>query len=84
MYNTHAKMDQFYERRYKMYKNFTGLKKMFQGSQKYSQKGLLEILFSDVRKKIFYGKSCVFSKEKKWHRCGVADPCGSGRKLNFC
>ena len=56
---------------------------MFQDSQKYSQKGLLEILFSDVRKNSFYGKSWVFSKGKKWHRCGAADPGGSGRKLNF-
>ena len=52
---------------------------MFQDSQKYSQKGLLEILFSDVRKKSFYGKSWVFSRGKKWHRCGAADPGGSGQ-----
>jgi hypothetical protein len=38
---------------------------MFQDSQKYSQKSLWEILFSDVRKNSFYGKSWVFSKGKK-------------------
>ena len=56
---------------------------MFQDSQKYSQKGLLEILFSDVRKNSSYDKSWVFSKGKKWHRCGAADPGGSGPKLSF-
>ena len=59
------------------------LKKIFQYSQKYSPKGHLAKLFSDVRKNSFYDKSCDFSKGKKWHRCGAADPGGSGRKLNF-
>ena len=38
------------------------LRKAFQNSQKYSQKGRFVILFSDVRKNLFYGKSCVFSR----------------------
>ena len=60
------------------------LKKIFQYSQKYSPKGHLVMLLSDVTKNLFYDKSCDFSKEKKWHRCGVADPGGSGPKFNFC
>ena len=56
---------------------------MFQDSKKYSQKGLLEILFSDVRKNLFYGKSCVFSKASTWYRCRVGDPGGNGSKIGF-
>ena len=37
------------------------LRKSFQYSQKYGQKGCFQILFSDVRKKLFYDKSWVFS-----------------------
>ena len=37
------------------------LRESFQYSQKYSPKGRFVILFSDVRKKLFYDKSCVFS-----------------------
>ena len=37
------------------------LRKSFQYSQKYGQKGHFVILFSDVRKNSFYDKSCVFS-----------------------
>ena len=37
------------------------LRKSFQYSQKYGQKGCFGILFSDVRKNLFYDKSCVFS-----------------------
>ena len=37
------------------------LRESFQYSQKYDQKGRFVILFSDVRKNLFYDKSCVFS-----------------------
>ena len=37
------------------------LRKSFQYSQKYGQKGRFVILFSDVRKNLFYDKSWVFS-----------------------
>ena len=36
------------------------LKKLFQYSQKYGQKDRFVTLFSDVRKKLFYDKNCVF------------------------
>ena len=39
------------------------LKKLFKYSQKYSPKGYLSILFSDVRKNLFYDNS--WEKEKK-------------------
>ena len=37
------------------------IRESFQYSQKYDQKGRFVILFSDVRKFLFYDKSCVFS-----------------------
>ena len=37
------------------------LRESFQYSQKYGQKGRCVILFSDVRKKLFYDKNWVFS-----------------------
>ena len=37
------------------------LRKPLHYSQKYGQKGCFVILFSNVRKNLFYGKSCVFS-----------------------
>ena len=37
------------------------LRKPLHHSQKYGQKGRFVILFSDVRKILFYDKSCVFS-----------------------
>ena len=40
------------------------LKKIFQKSQNYSKKGLLATLLHLVTKKIFYDKSCVFSKNQ--------------------
>ena len=36
------------------------LRESFQYSQKYGQKGRFVILFSNVRKNLFYDKSCVF------------------------
>ena len=36
------------------------IKNIYQGLQKYSQKGRFVILFSDVTKNLFYDKSCVF------------------------
>jgi hypothetical protein len=57
-----------------------GLKKIFQDSQNYSQKGLLVTLLIDVKKNLFYGTSCVFSKGSTWHR----SPCAEmGQKLDF-
>jgi hypothetical protein len=37
------------------------LRESFQYSQKYGQKCCCVILFFDVRKNLFYDKSCVFS-----------------------
>ena len=59
------------------------LKKIFQDSRKYDQKGHFVILFSDVTKNIFYSKICVFSKESTWHRCVVGETGGNGSKLDF-
>ena len=51
-----------------------GLKKILQDSQNYSQKGLLVTLLIDVKKNLFYDKSCVFSKTEME---------GNGSKIGF-
>ena len=43
------------------------LKKILQDLQNYSQKGLLVTLLIDIKKNLFYDKSCVFSKGSTWH-----------------
>jgi len=59
------------------------LKIILQDSQNYSQKGLLVTLLIDVKNKIIYDKSCVFSKESTWHRSPCAEMEGSGSKIGF-
>ena len=51
---------------------------MYQGLQKYSQKGRFVILFSDVTKNLFYDKRCVFSKKLTWRKLAEI-----GQKLDF-
>ena len=59
------------------------LKKIFQDSRKYDQKGHFVILFSDVTKNVFYDKIYVFQKNQLgigvWWR-KVAE---IGQKLDF-
>ena len=57
------------------------LKKILQDSQNYSQKGLLVTLLIDVKKNLFYDKSCVFSKESIWHRSPCAEMEGNVSKI---
>ena len=59
------------------------LKKMLQDSQNYGQKGLLVTLLIDVKKNLFYDKSCVFSKGSTWHRSPCAEMVGNGSKIGF-
>ena len=59
------------------------LKKILQDSQNYSQKGLLVTLLIDVKKNLFYDKSCVFSKGSTWHRSPCAEMEGNGSKIGF-
>ena len=59
------------------------LKKILQDSQNYSQKGLLVTLLIDVKKNIFYDKSCVFSQGSTWHRSPCAEMEGNGSKMDF-
>ena len=51
----------FQNNRCKYVRILQDLRESFQYSQKYGQKGRFVILFSYVRKNLFYGKSCVFS-----------------------
>jgi hypothetical protein len=51
----------FKKNRCKYVRILQDLRESFQYFQKYDQKGRFVILFSDVRKKLFYDKSCVFS-----------------------
>ena len=59
------------------------LKKILQDSQNYSQKGLLVTLLIDVKKNLFYDKSCVLSKGSTWHRSPCAEMEGNGSKIGF-
>ena len=59
------------------------LKEILQDLQNYSQKGLLVTLLIDVKKNLFYDKSCVFSKGSTWHRCPCAEKEGNGSKIGF-
>ena len=54
------------------------LKKILQDSQNYSQKDLLVTLLIDVKKNLFYDKSCVFSQGSTWHRSPCAEMEGNG------
>ena len=59
------------------------LKKIPQDLQNYSQKGLLVTLLIDVKKNLFYDKSCVFSQGSTWHRSPCAEMEGNGSKMDF-
>ena len=59
------------------------LKKILQDSQSYSQKGLLATLLINVKKNLFYDKSCVFSQGSTWHRVPCAEMEGNGSKMDF-
>ena len=59
------------------------LKKILQDSRNYSQKGLLVTLLIDVKKNLFYDKSCVFSIGSTWHRSPCAEMEGNGSKIGF-
>ena len=59
------------------------LKKILQDLQNYGQKGLLVTLLIDVKKNLFYDKSCVFSKGSTWHRSPCAEMEGNGSKIGF-
>ena len=54
------------------------LKKIFQKLPNYSKKGLLVTLLHLVTKKLFYDKSCVFSKGSTWYRSPCAEIEGNG------
>mgnify|MGYP007022692492 FL=1 len=58
-------------------------KKIIQGLQKYSQKGLLAWLLFDVIKNLFYDKSWLFPKESTWYRSPWAEMGGNGSKIGF-
>ena len=58
-------------------------KKIIQGLQKYSQKGLLAWLLFDVIKNLFYDKSWLFPKESTWYRSPWAEMGGNGSKMAF-
>ena len=59
------------------------LKKILQDLKNCSQKGLLVTLLIDVKKNLFYDKSCVFSKESTCHRSSCAEMEGNGSKMDF-
>ena len=59
------------------------LKKVLQDLQNYSQKGLLATLLINVKKNLFYDKSCVFSQGSTWHRSPCAEMEGNGSKMDF-
>jgi hypothetical protein len=59
------------------------LKKILQDSQNYSQKGLLATLLINVKKNLFYDKSCVFSQGSTWHRSPCAEMEGNWSKMDF-
>ena len=62
---------------------FQDLKKIIQDLQNYSQKGLLVTLLIDIKKNLFYDKSCVFSKGSTWHRSPCAEMEGNESKIGF-
>ena len=51
----------FKNNRCKYFTILQDLRESFQNLQKYDQKGSFVILISNVRKNLFYDKSCVFS-----------------------
>ena len=67
-----------------IYYDFAGFEKNIpEKIRNYSKKGLSVTLLHLVTKKIFYGKSCVFSKESTWHMWVVQETVGNGSKLDF-
>ena len=73
----------FKNKRYKCSRILQDLKKNFQDSQKYSQKGLLVTLFPVVTKKLFYDEKWLFSNKPTWHRSPCEEMCGNWSKMGF-
>ena len=71
----------FKNKRYKCSRILQDLKKKFQDSQKYSQKGLLVTLFPVVAKNLFYDEKWLFSKGSTWHRSPCEEMCGNWSKM---
>ena len=73
----------FKNKRYKCSRILQVLKKMFQDSRKYSQKGLLATLFPVVAKNLFYDEKWLFSKNSTWYRSPCEEMCGNRSKMDF-
>ena len=73
----------FKEKDVKYIRILQDFKKIPQDLQNYSQKGLLVTLLIDIKKNLFYDKSCVFSKGSTWHRSPCAESEGNGSKIGF-
>ena len=73
----------FKNKEVKYNRSLKDLKKILQDLQNYSQKGLLVTLLIDVKKNLFYDKSCVFSKGSTWHRSPCAEMEGNWSKIGF-
>ena len=73
----------FKNKRYKYSRILQDLKKKFQDSQKYSQKGLLVTLFPVVTKKLFYDEKWLFSNKPTWHWSPCEEMCGNWSKMGF-
>ena len=73
----------FKNKRYKSSRILQVLKKMFQNSRKYSQKGLLVTLFPVVAKNLFYDEKWLFSKNSTWYRSPCEEMCGNRSKMDF-
>ena len=73
----------FKNKRYKCSRILQDLKKKFQDSRKYSQKGLLVTLFPVVAKNLFYDEKWLFSKGSTWHRSPWQEMGGNWSKMGF-
>ena len=73
----------FKNKRYKCSRILQVLKKMFQDSRKYSQKGILVTLFPVVAKNLFYDEKWLFSKNSTWYRSPCEEMCGNRSKMDF-
>jgi hypothetical protein len=77
------KLFNFKKKNVKYIRILQDLKKILQDSQNYSQKGLLVTLLIDVKKNLFYDKSCIFSKGSTWCRSPCVEMEGNGSKIGF-
>ena len=73
----------FENKRYQCSRILQDLKKKIQGSQKYSQKGLLVTLFPVVAKKLFYDEKWLFSKASTWYRSPWEEMGENWSKIGF-